>query len=41
MVWFLESVENAFKTDGPPFDFVINCAGETKYGQSEPVSINI
>ncbi|PVD36434.1 hypothetical protein C0Q70_03418 [Pomacea canaliculata] len=31
------SAENAFSTDGEPFDYVVNFAAETKYGQSEPV----
>lgn len=35
---FLASAENAFSTDGEPFDYVVNFAAETKYGQSEPVS---
>ena len=34
-----ESVASVFQTeDGKPFDFVINCAAETKYGQTESVS---
>ncbi|KAK7497804.1 hypothetical protein BaRGS_00010938 [Batillaria attramentaria] len=31
------SVENVFATDAEPFDYVVNFAAETKYGQSEPV----
>lgn len=31
------SVENAFASDSGPFDYVVNLAAETKYGQSEPV----
>ncbi|XP_071098921.1 dTDP-glucose 4,6-dehydratase-like isoform X1 [Haliotis cracherodii] len=31
------SVDNAFADDGEEFDFVINVAAETKYGQTEPV----
>ncbi|XP_071055253.1 uncharacterized protein [Onthophagus taurus] len=32
-----ESCSNAFSTDDFSWDFVINCAGETKYGQTDPV----
>lgn len=31
------SAENAFASDDGPFDYVVNLAAETKYGQSEPV----
>ncbi|XP_076438615.1 dTDP-glucose 4,6-dehydratase-like [Babylonia areolata] len=31
------SVENAFASDSGPYDYVVNFAAETKYGQSEPV----
>ncbi|XP_071439469.1 uncharacterized protein [Hetaerina americana] len=31
------SCENAFLDEGNPIDFVVNCAGETKYGQTDPV----
>ncbi|KAG8225282.1 hypothetical protein J437_LFUL001895 [Ladona fulva] len=31
------SCANAFADAGEPIDFVINCAGETKYGQTDPV----
>ncbi|KAL8566462.1 hypothetical protein ACOMHN_015098 [Nucella lapillus] len=31
------SVENAFASDSGTFDYVVNLAAETKYGQSEPV----
>ena len=37
--FFLASVENAFASDEGPFDYVVNFAAETKYGQSEPVSM--
>ena len=37
-VLFLESVSNVFNhPDGRRYDFVINCAGETKYGQDSAV----
>ena len=37
-IFALDSVKNAFNCDdGTTFDFVINCAGETKLGQSEAV----
>ena len=35
--YFSASVENAFASDEGPFDYVVNFAAETKYGQSEPV----
>ena len=36
---FPASVSNAFQlADGNEFDLVVNCAGETKLGQSESVS---
>lgn len=33
----LESCKNAFATEGSNWDFVINCAAETKMGQTDPV----
>lgn len=33
------SAEKAFASDDGPFDLVYNLAAETKYGQSEEVSI--
>lgn len=34
----LESCKNAFQpSDGMPWDIVVNCAGETKLGQTDPV----
>ncbi len=39
---FLESVSNAFECqDGGHFDYVINCAAETKAGQTETVCVLI
>ena len=32
-----ESVENAFTDPAGEFDYVINLAAETKYGQTKPV----
>jgi hypothetical protein len=41
-IFIIESVANAFSTpDGTTFDFVINCASETKLGQTEAVSKSI
>lgn len=35
----LESVAQVFRcSDGSSFDYVINCAGETKFEQTEAVS---
>lgn len=36
---FLDSCKNAFAPDesGCEFDYVVNCAGETKPGQTDPV----
>lgn len=32
-----DSCSKAFAQDGEPWDFVVNCAGETKIGQTDPV----
>ena len=39
LIYILESVEAAFTSnDGCTFDYVINCAGETKLDQTEAVN---
>ena len=42
VIFFTESVANAFSSpDGTTFDFVINCASETKLAQTEAVSLSL
>lgn len=36
--FYSASVESAFRDSGGDFDICINCAAETRYGQSEEVT---
>ena len=38
---FSASADAAFALDDGEFDYVFNLAAETKYGQTEPVSIQL